>query len=67
MTMIQKTTDAYIRTYSDNGQTKAYVEWVDTRGKPGRTEGHETNSHMRALMDRFERENIGKSVRRETW
>ena len=37
--MIAKITDAYVRHYSDNGQTKAYVEWIDNRGKAGRTEG----------------------------
>lgn len=29
-------TRAYVRHYSDNGQTKAYVEWSDG----SRTEGH---------------------------
>ena len=38
----------YIRRYSDNGQTVAYVEWSDG----SRTEGSPLNWHMRALMDR---------------
>ena len=37
--MIVKITRAYVRHYSDNGQTTAYVEWLDNRGKAGRTEG----------------------------
>lgn len=36
---IAKITRAYVRRYSDNGQTVAYVEWLDNRGKAGRTEG----------------------------
>ena len=35
---IARITKAYICHYSDNDQTTAYVEWVDGRGKPGRTE-----------------------------
>ena len=44
--MIKQITRAYIRTYADNGQVTAYVEWVDSKGKPGRTEGnqHDTKS-----------------------
>lgn len=34
-----KITRAYVRHYSDNGQTKAYVGWLDDKGKSGRTEG----------------------------
>lgn len=36
---IAKITRAYIRHYRDNGQTTAYVEWMDGRGVNGRTEG----------------------------
>ena len=37
--MIARITAAYIRKYRDNGQVKAYVDWVDDRGRAGRTEG----------------------------
>lgn len=37
--MIKKITRAYVRHYRDNGQMTAYVEWIDGRGKAGRTEG----------------------------
>lgn len=37
--MIAKITRAYVRHYRDNGQTTAYVEWVDHKGETGRTEG----------------------------
>ena len=37
--MIAKITAAYTRHYRDNGQTKVYVEWIDHRGRIGRTEG----------------------------
>lgn len=75
--MIAKITKAYVRTYSDNGQTTAYVEWVDERGRPGRTEGpmwrHATGpngpqvfySHMQALFARAKRE--GAPITREHW
>jgi hypothetical protein len=51
-------TKAYVRHYRDNGQTVAYVEWIDTRGKAGRTEGTPDNPHMRALFVRAAREGI---------
>lgn len=62
--MIAKITAAYVRHYSDNGQTKAYVEWVDHKGQAGRTEADITGrpedavmsevygAHMGALMAR---------------
>lgn len=37
--MIKRITRAYVRHYSDNGQTKAYVEWLNHKGVFGRTEG----------------------------
>jgi hypothetical protein len=55
---IKEITKAYIRTYTDNGQTKAYIEWVDDKGKKGTTEGDPENSHMKALLDRAKREKI---------
>lgn len=73
--MISKITRAYVRTYTDNGQTVAYVEWIDNKGKSGRTEGgiHSDccvrephfGSHMTALLDRAKRE--GLQVEREQW
>ena len=63
--MIATITKAYIRTYTDNGQTVAYVEWIDDRGKSGRTEGERSNVHMQALLARAKRE--GVTVQRETW
>jgi hypothetical protein len=69
---IAKITKAYIRHYSDNGQSTAYVEWVDSRGKAGRTEAtrgtfefRPYGDHMDALLDRAKREGI--TVERETW
>lgn len=63
--MIARITKAYIRTYSDNGQTTAYVEWVSDKGKSGRTEGPPDNTHMQALLQRARRE--GVTVKRERW
>jgi hypothetical protein len=62
---IARITAAYVRTYSDTGQTVGYVEWRDSAGCEGRTEGNPTGPHMRALFDRARRE--GCSVRTETW
>ena len=75
--MIAKITRAYVRTYSDNGQTKAYVEWLDHRGRSGRTEADITGrpedavmsecygAHMGALMARAICHGI--VIERETW
>lgn len=63
--MITKITKAYIRTYSDSGQTMAYVEWMDNKGKTGRTEGKPNNAHMKALLDRAQRE--GVEIDRQRW
>lgn len=52
---------AYIRHYSDNNQTTAYVEWADG----GRTEGSPSNGHMLALMLRFA--TLGGAITREEW
>lgn len=52
---------AYVRTYSDSGQTKACVEW----GDGSRTEGPLGNAHMEALLKRARRE--GVRVRHEVW
>ena len=62
---IARITAAYTRTYSDTGQTLAYVEWVDSRAEHGRTEGCPDNSHMVALMARAEREGVLRT--HEVW
>jgi hypothetical protein len=62
--MIAKITKVYTRTYSDTGQRTTYVEWADTRGKPGRTEGDATNTHMASLIARGQREGIAHTVER---
>jgi hypothetical protein len=73
--MIAKITDAYVRHYSDNGQTTAYVEWIDHRGRTGRTEGavkakrgtlaQVYGEHMGALIARAICH--GVEIRRERW
>lgn len=70
--MIKRITKAYVRTYSDNGQSVAYVEWIDGRGKTGRTEQGmphcehaQLSAHMQALFNRAERE--GVRIQREQW
>jgi len=51
----------YIRHYSDNGQTKAYVEWSDG----SRTEGDPEGIHMQELLRRAVRDGI--KIEREEW
>lgn len=75
--MIAKITRAYIRRYSDNKQTTACVEWIDSNGKTGRTEAPcdqdytfgrpylTAGPHMDVLMVRALRE--GCTIERETW
>lgn len=74
--MIARITKAYKRHYRDNGQTTIYVEWVNTRGAAGRTEGAfgpcrrcggkaHASTHMLALLARAERE--GVPLTNETW
>ena len=74
--MFAEITKAYVRHYRDNGQTTAYVEWVDHRGKTGRTEGRACSRagddpteapgpHMQALFERARRE--GLTIEHETW
>ena len=58
-------TAAFTRHYTDSSQLTAYICWIDSAGKVGRTEGERTNSHMRALFDRARRE--GVSIEHETW
>ena len=55
---ISRITKAEIITYWDNGQTIAYVSWVDTPGSHGTTEGDPANLHMRALLARAKREGV---------
>lgn len=70
--MIARVTKAYVRRYSDSGQVSAYVEWTDTQGRTGRTEGpadrrtlRPIGLHMTALFDRTRRE--GAPVTQERW
>jgi hypothetical protein len=63
--MIVSIEDAFVRTYSDSGQRTAYVEWTDSKGHTGRTEGNPTNAHMKALLARATRE--GVTIRKECW
>ncbi len=62
---IKQITKAYIRTYSDSGDEKAYIEWIDDKGKPGRTEGKADGAHMKALLDRAKREKV--KVETQKW
>jgi hypothetical protein len=45
---------AGVRTFSDTGQTQAYVEWSDG----SRTAGDPDNTHMKALLARAKREGV---------
>ena len=73
--MIATITKAYVRHYRDNGQTTAYVEWIDHRGETGRTEApvkatsgtlaEVYGDHMGALMARAIC--TGHTIERETW
>lgn len=66
---ISRITRMYVRKYSDSGQRFVYVEWLDGRGKSGRTgcdaERASKNAHMQALIARGHRE--GVSMERQTW
>jgi hypothetical protein len=65
-TTIERITSFCIREFRDNGQVKAYCEWVDNRGVRGRTEGvMPLGPHMRALEARARRE--GVTPTREVW
>jgi hypothetical protein len=56
--MIRQILSARVTHYADNGQTIAYVEWRDTRGKIGTTSGNPDNAHMQALLARATREGV---------
>lgn len=70
---IARITRAYTRHYSDNGDTKSYVEWIDTNGETGRTEGdaygknymEPVGAHMQALFARAIREGVNPTS--EVW
>lgn len=74
--MITSIKDAYVRHYRDNGQTTAYVVWIDHRGKEGVTEGksleangdklYQFGQHMGALLERANRE-LRREPRLEFW
>lgn len=76
--MITKITAAYARHYRDNGSRVAGVEWIDSKGRKGTTEGsigpcrccgrgtkNELGAHMQALFDRAQRE--GVTIEHQTW
>ncbi len=65
MARIVKITKAQIIKYTDSGQRKAYVSWVDSKGEKGTTEGAPKNLHMQALIARARREKV--KVERQTW
>ena len=56
---------AYVRTYGDTRQCRAYVEYLDTRNHQGRTEGDRLGTHMQALLLRAVRE--GVNITSERW
>lgn len=62
---IKEITKVTIREYSDSGQVKAHVEWVDQKGKKGVTEGDPENAHMKALIDRAKREKV--KIEKDKW
>ena len=75
---IDKINRIYVRRYRDNGQITAYVDWIDTAGRAGRTEANPAmfarsrrhwiftfGTHMHALFERGRRE--GLRLQRETW
>lgn len=55
---IEKITKARVTSYKDNGQTIAYIDWRDIKGKTGTTSGDPNNAHMKALLDRAKREGV---------
>ena len=59
----------YSRHYRDNGRTVYYAEWIDHKGRRGRTEspGEEPSegSHMHALFSRGLAE--GLPIEHEEW
>jgi hypothetical protein len=50
----QRIRAAGVRTFSDTGQTQAYVEWGDGSS----TTGDPSNVHMQALLARAKREGV---------
>lgn len=62
--MIQRITKMYTRRCRDSGQVTTYIEWIDHKGKKGRTEGSADNGHMKVLIARGLRE--GLKLIRET-
>jgi hypothetical protein len=53
---------AGVRTFSDTGQTQAYVEWDDG----SHTTGDPNNTHMKALLARAKREGVNVKLG-EVW
>ena len=66
--MARQITRVYTRHYSDNGQTKAYVEWSDGSRTEGDARYHNRvpiGDHMYVLFERAKRD--GVKIERETW
>lgn len=53
------------RYYSDNGQTKVYVNWTDEQGTTGTTEGEPGGLHIEELIRRARRE--GANILNTRW
>ena len=64
MASIRKITKASVITYSNIGQTKVYVDWIDTAGQKGQTQGVIENAHMQELLKRAKREKVRIERRR---
>ena len=56
--MITNILAARVTRYTDNGQTVAYIDWRNSRGKAGTTSGDPKNAHIQALLARAEREGV---------
>ena len=64
---IARITSARIVHYVDNGETRAYIGWVDSRGRTGETSGHADSAHMQALLARARREGIRVKKEQAGW
>ena len=63
--MTQSIKRIYQRHYTDNGQTKIYVDWSDGSRTEADANDAWRNPHMAALVTRAWRE--GFKIERETW
>jgi hypothetical protein len=58
-----KITKAYLQSY--DGHTVAHVEWINSQGRAGRSEGEPANPQMLALLRQADR--AGVKIEREKW